>query len=124
MLEKLSVTAPFHLEATVRILQRRPANLIDTWDGRCYRRTVRIRGRPVLLQVINRGTVDLPDLRLSVLPAAIGRIERAEAARVAAGVLSLDVDTRAAQKHASAQPALQHTAIALRGMRPPRYPDL
>ncbi|HEY7887941.1 MAG TPA: hypothetical protein VIC29_06905 [Steroidobacteraceae bacterium] len=35
---RLPMRAPFHLEATVRVLQRRPTNLIDTWDGDNYRR--------------------------------------------------------------------------------------
>lgn len=30
---RLSVQPPFHLEATVRVLQRRPINPIDIWNG-------------------------------------------------------------------------------------------
>src|SRR5581483_10040261 len=36
--ERLSTRAPFHLEATVRVLQRRPTNPVDVWeDGRYLR---------------------------------------------------------------------------------------
>src|SRR5690554_2040101 len=34
----LSVRAPFHLEATVRVLQRRPANRTDIWEQGRYLR--------------------------------------------------------------------------------------
>ena len=29
----LPATAPFHLEATVRLLQRRPTNRVDLWEN-------------------------------------------------------------------------------------------
>ena len=35
---RLVIQAPFHLEATVRVLQRRPANRVDVWDRNRYRR--------------------------------------------------------------------------------------
>ncbi|MGH7108694.1 MAG: DNA-3-methyladenine glycosylase family protein, partial [Acetobacteraceae bacterium] len=50
--------------------------------------------------------------------------DRSEAARTAREILGLEHDPAAAQQHAEAEPALRETARALRGMRPPRYPDL
>ena len=121
---RLQLQAPFHLEATVRVLQRRPTNLIDTWDGQHYRRTVRIRQRPFLLELTNRGTIDVPELTLSVLPAPRVRADWHELTRLVSDVLGLKVDARAAEKQMRIQPQLRTTARALRGMRPPRYPDL
>ena len=36
----LATQAPFHLEATVRVLQRRPANRVDLWEGGRYLRVL------------------------------------------------------------------------------------
>lgn len=121
---RLEVRAPFHLEATVRVLQRRPSNLIDVWEPPCYRRVIRLDGRPVLIEVSDRGTIDAPDVRLSLprdrLPARLQK----EAARTTREILGLDQQSTPHQSRAEAEPALRTTALALRGMRPPRYPDL
>lgn len=121
---RLAVRAPFHLEATVRVLQRRPSNLIDIWDAPYYRRVIRVHGRPVLIEVSERGTIDAPDVRLSLprggLPAAL----RQEAVSTSRAILGLDQQSTSHQSRAEAEPALRATAMALRGMRPPRYPDL
>lgn len=120
---RLPVRAPFHLEATVRILQRRPANLIDRWEERRYRRALRVHGRPVLIEIENTGTVASPDLRLTALGGSAPRATAA-AAQVAREILGLDIDPAIPQRRAESEPALRATAHALRGMRPPRYPDL
>lgn len=126
---QLPVRAPFHPEATVRVLQRRPTNLIDTWVKQRYRRVIRIDGKPLLIEVENRGSIDAPDLNFSILhPARIGNVttarERREAIQITRRILGLGVDMDAAQQRAEADPALRQTALALRGLRPPRYPDL
>jgi DNA-3-methyladenine glycosylase II len=125
----LTVQAPFHLEATVRVLQRRPSNLIDRWLQQRYRRVIFIGARPALIEVANYGTIDRPDTRLSIARAddvrgALAPRERTEAARVARAILGLGVDPGEPQRRAERDPALRATAIALRGLRPPRYPDL
>jgi DNA-3-methyladenine glycosylase II len=122
MAQRLAVAAPFNLEATVRVLQRRPTNLIDVWEHQRYRRTVRISGQ-LLIEVANRGTIDSPHLRLSILPRDILSSERTEAARTTSEILGLGVDSSPCQRRAEASPTLRCTALALRGMRPPRYPD-
>ena len=123
MVKRLAVAAPFNLEATVRVLQRRPTNLIDVWEHERYRRALRIGGKLLLIEVANRGTIDLPDLRLSILPPDISSSERSEAARITVKMLGLRQDSSPCQRRAEATPALRGTALALRGMRAPRYPD-
>lgn len=128
--ERLAVRAPFHLEATVRILQRRPANLIDVWEEQRYRRTLRIGGRPRMIEVVNRGTLDAPEVMLAIAGGDsfsgedVETREKAEAVRITREILGLDLDPHAPQRRAEAEPALRATAAALRGMRPPRYPEL
>ncbi|HVS75669.1 MAG TPA: AlkA N-terminal domain-containing protein [Steroidobacteraceae bacterium] len=119
----LPVRAPFHLEATVRVLQRRPANLIDRWEAQRYRRAIRLHGRPMLIEVGNSGTIDTPDLELTILGRTSPK-STAAAARLAREILGLDLDPSPPQRRAEAEPALRATARALKGMRPPRYPDL
>lgn len=57
---RLATEAPFNLEATVRVLQRRPSNLIDRWDHARYRRMLRLGDRPVLIEVVNHDTLEAP----------------------------------------------------------------
>jgi 3-methyladenine DNA glycosylase/8-oxoguanine DNA glycosylase len=125
---RLAVNSPLHLEATVRVLQRRPTNLIDIWEQRRYRRVIRISGKSLLIEVENCGSIDAPDVRLALRAEDRGSPatarERREAARVTSAILGLNVDVSAPQHHAEAEPALRDTALALRGMRPPHYPDL
>lgn len=121
---RLPVRAPFHLEATVRVLQRRAGNLIDRWDGQRYRRAVRMPSRTMLLEVQNLGTVDTPKVTLTISDSRASARDRAQAARLVQQMLGLDLDTAGAQRRAEAEPALRETARALRGMRSPRYPDL
>jgi DNA-3-methyladenine glycosylase II len=47
----IEVAAPFRLDLTVWALRRRPHNLIDRFDGRCYRRTLVLSGQPVEVTV-------------------------------------------------------------------------
>lgn len=121
---RLPVQAPFHLEATVRVLQRRPANLIDRWEDGCYRRTIRAGDHPLLVEVANLGSIESPDVRLAVLGAEVSAAQKAQAARIIREVLGVDLDPAGPQRRAGAEPALRATTRALRGMRPPSYPDL
>lgn len=122
--EPLATRAPFHLEATVRVLQRRPGNLVDVWrDGR-YLRLARTREGLALVEVTNRGTVDAPDLRWTVAEGEPSPEGRRELARTLRRVLGLDLDPTPLQQSAESEPRLRATARALRGMRPPRFPDL
>src|SRR5688572_9595148 len=63
---QLQTRAPFHLEATVRVLQRRPSNRVDVWQDDRYVRVLEIEERLFLLEVENRGTIDIPDLRCCI----------------------------------------------------------
>ncbi|HEX7043776.1 MAG TPA: AlkA N-terminal domain-containing protein, partial [Burkholderiales bacterium] len=117
---RLPVTGPFHLEATVRVLQRRPTDPVDLWERGRYRRLFATPHGLALVDVVNRGTVDAPDVR------CVFRAGKAAAAAfvdaVLRNVLGLDVDPQPLQRFAADEPALHATVAALRGMRPPRFP--
>lgn len=117
----LATRAPFHLEATVRLLQRRPSNAVDVWERERYLRVLRSEDGLALVEVENRGTIDAPELRFSI---QCGKLTAAELSGVEVTlrrILGLDADPAPLQRLAEAHRALRPTAIALRGMRPPRF---
>jgi DNA-3-methyladenine glycosylase II len=121
---RLVIQAPFHLEATVRVLQRRPANRVDVWDRNRYRRVLTTAEGPVLIEVENRATVADPDVRFSIRsghPTAATRVWLEKTVRK---VLGLDLNPASLQAVAQAELRLRSTALALRGMRPPRFAEL
>ena len=122
--ERLDTRAPFHLEATVRVLQRRPTNPVDVWERDRYWRALATTDGLALVEVANRGTLDAPDVRFSVRHGELSSAARAEVWRTLRRVLGLDVDPRPLQRIAEAEPRLRGTALALRGMRPPRFAGL
>jgi DNA-3-methyladenine glycosylase II len=108
----------------VRVLQRRPANRVDLWEGGRYLRVVTVGGASVLVEVEDGGTIDDPDLRFTVRPDDRAMAARGEVAQTLRRLLGLDVDPRPFQRLAMAAETLRAPAIALRGLRPPRYVDL
>jgi DNA-3-methyladenine glycosylase II len=120
----LSMRAPFHLEATVRVLQRRPTNLVDIWEDGRYLRVLSPGDRLVLVEVENRGTIDHPDVWLSVRHGDEAVAWRAGLGQVVRTILGLDVDPEPIHRLAEREDKLRSSASALRGMRPPRFPAL
>ncbi|HVY61183.1 MAG TPA: AlkA N-terminal domain-containing protein [Planctomycetota bacterium] len=120
----LGVEAPFHLEATVRLLQRRPANRVDLLQEGRYRRVLATADGLVLVEVWNAGSIDAPHLRYAILGGPTGRPSRAAVVATLRRVLGLDVDPGPFERLARRAPRLRGVARALRGMRPPRFPSL
>jgi 3-methyladenine DNA glycosylase/8-oxoguanine DNA glycosylase len=120
----LAASAPFHLEATVRVLQRRPSNPVEVWEGGRYLRLFSIADDLVLVELANHGDVDRPDLvfrlvRGHVSPEALAALEG-----TLRKVLGLDVNPRPLQQLVRRERRLSSVAVALRGMRPPRFDSL
>ena len=89
--ERLSTEAPFHFEATVRALQRRPTNLVDVWEGHRYLRVLRTSKHLTLVEVENHGTIDAPDVRYAVRHSSPSAGTRRRIARTLRKVLGLDI---------------------------------
>ncbi len=121
---RLATQAPFHLEATVRVLQRRPVNRVEVWKEKHYLRVLASADDPVLVDVENGGTIDNPDVRFSIRWGNPSVGTSLTLVRTVRKVLGLDVDPAPLQYLADSERALRPTALALRGMRPPRYADL
>jgi DNA-3-methyladenine glycosylase II len=122
--KRLATRAPFHLEATVRVLQRRPTNLVDVWEQERYLRVLPTPDGLALIEVANRGTIDAPDVVFDVPCGGLSGATRAAVGQTLRRVLGLDVDPEPLQRRAEAERRLAPTAAALRGMRPPRFPGL
>jgi DNA-3-methyladenine glycosylase II len=115
--------APFHLEATVRVLQRRPDNRVEKWQDGRYRRLFATDAGLVLVEANNAGTIAAPEIRWRVLAgqpdeATVTRLDRA-----LGRVLGLDIDPAPLERQARAEAPLKANARALAGMRPPRFAD-
>jgi DNA-3-methyladenine glycosylase II len=121
---RLATAAPFHLEATVRVLQRRPASAVEIWEEGRWLHTFTTAERLVLTAVENRGSVDSPDVRLSILAGAPSAQARRGLEQKVRTMLGLDLDPEPLVAAAQRVPSLRPTALALRGMRPPRFGSL
>lgn len=121
---RLPTAAPFHLEATVRVLQRRPTNRVELWENERYERVIRTSEGSALAVVENRGTVDAPDVWFAAFGTTPSAAARAEIERTLRKVLGLDVDPAPLHAAALRVRSLRGTIESLRGMRPPRFAGL
>ena len=115
----MGVTPPFRLDLTVSALRRTPSNVVDVYtpDGR-YLRALNGRSRPAIVSVTQaRGDA----LSVSV------KGSRADAVRAVACVrriLGTDRNLSAFHRRARGVPWLAPLARRMRGLKPPRYPEL
>jgi DNA-3-methyladenine glycosylase II len=120
----LPTRAPFHLEATVRVLQRRPTNPVDVWRDNRWERVFATCDGLVLTAVANHGSIDTPDVRCTIAAGEPSATTLAELEHKLRAMLGLDRDPAPLAAAAERLRALRPTALALRGMRPPRFVDL
>ncbi len=112
---------PFHLEATVRVLQRRPTNRVNRWDGDRYLRVLPTTEGPRLIAVENHGAIDAPDLRGLVFGGAIARRTQEEISAAIQRLLGPAVDPTPFYRVARQDPRLRAATTSLRGLKPPRF---
>ena len=120
----LPVAAPFNLEATVRLLQRRPTNKVHRWEAGAYCRAVETDDGLRLLRVTDGGTVAEPAVRLDV---SGGPVSESTAARLTAAtrlVLGLDAPPAPTAWLEEVEPRLAPVTQALHGFRTPCFPTL
>jgi DNA-3-methyladenine glycosylase II len=110
--------------ATVRVLQRRPSNRVDVWERGRYPRVLPAAVGLALLEVVDRGTIDAPALRLKIPGPKVGTKSRAALKRALRAILGLDASPDVLRRCVEREPALRTTARALRGFRPPRFAGL
>jgi DNA-3-methyladenine glycosylase II len=105
------------------VLQRRPENRVEIWEEDRYLRVLTRAGRLALVAVENRGTIDAPDVRFSVRSGNPTAAARSGLEPTLRKILGLDLDPEPLQRLVEADRELRPTALALRGMRPPRFAE-
>ena len=85
---------PFRLDLTVWALRRRPANIVDRWDGVTYRRTMRLGGRVAEITACQFGPPEEARLDIAVTTAGATdpRQVQAQVSATLDRILGLDVD--------------------------------
>ena len=82
----------------MRVLQRRPANLVDVWERERYARVLANGDALALLEVQKEGTIDHPDVRFSVWRNRPSTAMAVELEQTLRKVLGLDVDPEPLQR--------------------------
>jgi DNA-3-methyladenine glycosylase II len=120
----LTAVPPFRLDLTVWALRRRPNNTVDLWDGRFYRRRLRLDGVGVSLRVEQSGPPERP--RLAVTAVAQRALPRLRERVVAAlnQVLGLRVELSQFYEMAREHRKLQPLVERFMGVKPPRFPTM
>jgi DNA-3-methyladenine glycosylase II len=121
---ELAPLAPFRLDLTVWALRRRPNNLVDLWDGRCYRRLLRIDSVPTLLRVEQNGPPDRPSLIVDVSTGQPQPRLEERAVQMLNRILSLQVDLSGFYRMAKADRKIGPLIERFAGAKPPRFPSV
>lgn len=117
----LRALAPFDLSLTVAVTRRRPTNLVDTFAAGEYRRLVMLGNRPRLIAVRQ---VDESILEVAPLDGALDSAEQSELAALLDRTLGLTRDMTPIVSAFGEFEPLARLVSRLRGMKPPRYPNL
>ncbi|MGH2344274.1 MAG: DNA-3-methyladenine glycosylase 2 [Chloroflexota bacterium] len=112
---------PFSLEATVRVLQRRPMNRVNRWEDGRYLRVLPTAEGLRLIAVENRGAGDAPDLHGLVFGGSISPRTRDQLAAMVQRLLGTAVDIAPFYHAARSEPRLRAAVESLRGLKPPRF---
>jgi DNA-3-methyladenine glycosylase II len=114
----------FRLDLTVWALRRRAQNAIDRWDGRCYRRTLLVKGEPLELAVTQLEGASMPRLEAVLSGPRVGAAAETDARLALARLLGLDVDLSSFYARADRDSLLAALAERYRGVKPPRFPGI
>ena len=120
----LAPMPPFRLDLTVWTLRRRPANLMDRWDGQTYRRVLALEDEAVEVATTQVGASDAPSLHVTLSGVRLAP-ELEEAARAfLERALGLSVDLAAFYRFAESDAKLGPLVQRFRGVKPPRFPSV
>jgi len=122
----LEPVPPFRLDLTAWAQRRRPANIVDRWDGGAYRRAVKLDGTIAEVEVRQIGSPDAARLEVSVTTGmSVDRARvRSEITATLGRLLGLDVDLSEFYRQARHDPHLGPLARRYRGLKPPRFPTM
>ena len=101
-----------------------PATKIDRFDGRVYRRALRVGNRTIALSVTQSGSVDIPHLAVKVSDGCADQHAQAIARDALDRLLGLSIDLSGFAVLAACDPVVDLLARELRGVKPPRFPTV
>ncbi len=111
---------PFRLDLTAWALRRRAHNIVDRWDGECYRRVLVLHGRPVELAVTQTAPPDSPRLEIALTGAPMTWTLKAEATVAVEHLLGIRIDLSDFYRLAKRDAKLALLVERFQGMKPPR----
>lgn len=111
---------PFRLDLAAWVLRRRAENLIDRWDGNCYRRVLPLEGGPVEVAVTQTRPPETPRLRVEVQGKRVGPETRPAVTAALERLLGLRIDLGEFERFAARDAHLGPLARRFSGMKPPR----
>jgi DNA-3-methyladenine glycosylase II len=115
---------PFRLDLAVWVLRRRPENLIDRWDGRCYRRALALEDGAVEVAVTQTSPPEAPRLQVAVTGERIGPGTRSAVTAALERSLGLRTDLTEFERFAARDARLGPLARRFGGMKPARFPTV
>ena len=121
----LDAIPPFRLDLTVWALRRRPANVVDQWDGAVYRRAVKRVNAVVELEVRQLGSLEAPKVSVSAAATpGTAAPPRSWTAATVKRLLGLNLDLRDFYGLAAGDTQLCPLTYRFRGLKPPRFPSV
>jgi DNA-3-methyladenine glycosylase II len=121
---ELKPVSPFRLDLTVWTLRRRPANVVDRWDGTTYRRVLPLTTGAVEVAVTQSGPPEAARLNVAVVGRPLRAAVRAAVTSALERLLGLGTDLTEFYQFASRDRRLGPLAERFRGMKPPRFATL
>jgi DNA-3-methyladenine glycosylase II len=118
---ELQPVSPFRLDLAVWTLRRRPANVVDRWDGTTYRRVLPLSQGPVEVAVSQHGPPEDALLHVAVAGQPLRAAVRAAVTSALERLLGLSIDLTEFYQFAAHHPPLAPLAQRFRGMKPPRF---
>ena len=120
----LDLPRPYSLAITVQLLRRTPNNLVNRWEAGRYIRGIRTPQGNCLVTVRQCGSIEASAAEVTIAARDLSESVHAAVIAILRRVLALDVELAELSARFDGEPGLQSIAQHLRGMRPPRFPDL
>ena len=121
---RLNPVAPFDLRFTSWALRRRPDNIIDRWNGQAYSRAMLFNGKPVEVEVTQKGTLDKPILHVTATSEMIVPQLKPAITRALERMLGLRIDLSKFYNFVRGERELYELSRRFLGLKPPRFPIL
>jgi DNA-3-methyladenine glycosylase II len=118
---ELQPVSPFRLDLAVWTLRRRPANVVDRWDGTTYRRVLPLSQGTVEVAVSQHGPPEDALLRVAVAGQPLRAAVRGAVTSALERLLGLSIDLTEFYQFAAHHRPLAPLAQRFRGMKPPRF---